>query len=104
MSGLSDIRSVVVIMVGHILSVVILQCHQKRDQSLGGYLEGFHQIAFLVQMNGAAISNPGKARTDQYVSIYFEDGVSDGRQGSIARQLGYSEDVDTPTIDLVQIL
>ena len=40
----------------------------------------------------------------EWVATYFEDGVRHGRQRSIAGQFRYSENVDTPAVDLVEKL
>jgi hypothetical protein len=45
--GLSDIGSMKVIVVRHVLAIVILERHQKRDQRLGWYFKSFHQITLL---------------------------------------------------------
>lgn len=111
MGGLSDISSVKVIMVGHLLAVVILERHQERDQSLVGYLEGVHKTALLLNQtkNAYYISWPTSGGISFRPAVrglctYFENGVRHGRQRSIAGQFRYSENVNTPAVDFVQKL
>lgn len=47
MRGLHHVRSMDVVVVGHICMVVILQSHHEGDESVGGNLEGLEQLTLL---------------------------------------------------------
>lgn len=47
MCGLHHVRSMDVVVVGHICMVVILQSHHEGDESVGGNLEGLEQLTLL---------------------------------------------------------
>lgn len=63
MRGLHHVRSVDVVVVGHICMVVILQSHHEGDESVRGNLKGLEQLTLL------KIPEVGQSRGQLFITM-----------------------------------